>query len=352
MKSLRDYLDIIQQLEERITINPDGTTSGGLARPPAPAAAPAAGPASPWANDPAKDAAWKALTPEDQKWLGGADPTDKFILMRAPKKGAPAPAAAPAAAPAPAPAATGATMDDSDDVYAKPFVPPTAAAPTMSAADQEDADQGAAMTANAQAANPTMTAADQEDADMGKAMAANTQAANGVNTAGQNVTMPDGTNPETGEKTTTTTAAAPAPTAGQGASPAAPANRDAMPFGKAFADAKAKGESQFTWKGKPYAVQLAKPAAPARDPKGAYRGDRTEVTPPAPYNAAKDSQKANVGQAAALTAPNQSSAETARLARQKPAPAATPAQIAARTFESVGFQDDELSRIVSLVHHR
>jgi hypothetical protein len=75
-------------LDERITINPDGTTSGGIA--PAPAA-------SPWANDPAKDAAWKALTPQDQKWLGGADPTDTAILARAPNKGKPA---APAAAPA------------------------------------------------------------------------------------------------------------------------------------------------------------------------------------------------------------------------------------------------------------
>lgn len=87
-------------VDERVTINPDGTTSGGIA--PAPAAAPAAA-ASPWANDPAKDAAWKALSPEDQKWLGGADPTDPFILARAPNKGKPAaPAAAAPAAAAPA----------------------------------------------------------------------------------------------------------------------------------------------------------------------------------------------------------------------------------------------------------
>ena len=84
----------LDELDERITINPDGTKSGGIA--PAPAAAAA----SPWANDPAKDAAWKALSPEDQKWLGGADPTDSAILARAPNKGKPAaPAAAPAAAP-------------------------------------------------------------------------------------------------------------------------------------------------------------------------------------------------------------------------------------------------------------
>jgi hypothetical protein len=46
--------------------------------------------ANPWANDPAKSAAWSALTPEDQAWLGGADPTDPYILNRAPNKGAPA----------------------------------------------------------------------------------------------------------------------------------------------------------------------------------------------------------------------------------------------------------------------
>ena len=68
--------------------------------PAAPAPAPAAAPATPnpWeGKDPAKAAAWATLSPEDQKWLGGADPTDKFILARAPKKGAPAtPAANPA----------------------------------------------------------------------------------------------------------------------------------------------------------------------------------------------------------------------------------------------------------------
>ena len=41
------------------------------------------------------------------------------------------------------------------------------------------------------------------------------------------------------------------------ATPAAPINRDAMTFKQAFADARAKGEQQFTWKGKPYAVKLA-----------------------------------------------------------------------------------------------
>ena len=39
--------------------------------------------------------------------------------------------------------------------------------------------------------------------------------------------------------------------------PGTPTNRDSMPFGQAFADAKAKGEKEFTWKGKPYAVKMA-----------------------------------------------------------------------------------------------
>ena len=43
---------------------------------------------NPWdGKDPAKAAAWAALSPEDQKWIGKADPTDKFILARSPSKG-------------------------------------------------------------------------------------------------------------------------------------------------------------------------------------------------------------------------------------------------------------------------
>jgi hypothetical protein len=96
-------------LDERVTINPDGTTSGGIAKPPAAAATP-----NPWANDPAKSAAWAKLSPEDQKWLGGGDPTDTAILARAPNKGkAAAPAAAPAAAAPAAGAASQAVNPDS-----------------------------------------------------------------------------------------------------------------------------------------------------------------------------------------------------------------------------------------------
>jgi hypothetical protein len=44
-----------------------------------------------------------------------------------------------------------------------------------------------------------------------------------------------------------------------------PVNRDSMTFGQAFKDARAKGETVFTWKGKKYGTQLA-PASPANTP--------------------------------------------------------------------------------------
>ncbi len=76
---------------------------------------------NPWANDPAKAAAWAALSPEDQKWLGGADPTDQFILARAPNKGKPATARSigagtkPADTPAPAAAPTSTQVQTDDE---------------------------------------------------------------------------------------------------------------------------------------------------------------------------------------------------------------------------------------------
>ena len=87
-------------LDERVTINPDGTTSGGLR--PQPAAAPGqvtsgsgapvtsgsgapvqSGTAAPTAD--AAAAAKAKLTPSQLKWLGGADATDQNIMARMPK---------------------------------------------------------------------------------------------------------------------------------------------------------------------------------------------------------------------------------------------------------------------------
>jgi len=56
----------------------------------APQGAPATPGNGPWPAGSPQATAWAALTPEDQKWLGGADPTDQFILARAPNKGKPA----------------------------------------------------------------------------------------------------------------------------------------------------------------------------------------------------------------------------------------------------------------------
>lgn len=42
---------------------------------------------NPWPHDPKKAAAWTNLSPEDQAWLGQADPTDDAILRRAPNQG-------------------------------------------------------------------------------------------------------------------------------------------------------------------------------------------------------------------------------------------------------------------------
>lgn len=213
MRSIRDYINLV----EKVTLNPDGsapqtqtvngvtsnapansvqTGSGGVLKTGSGAAVTSGTPA------PAADAAAAAkakLTPSQLKWLGGADATDPAIMARMPK-------------PQPGEQAGGAP--------AAPAAPAPAAAPVD---DRNEMDKASDLAA--------------------------AQKANGVDPAtGQNVTMPDGTNPETGEKTTPAAPAA-----------AAPVNRDTMPFGQAFADAKAKGEKQFAWKGKQYAVQMAKP---------------------------------------------------------------------------------------------
>ena len=130
------------------------------AAPAAPAAAPAAakpaGAPNPWeGKDPAKAAAWASMTPEDQKWLGGADPTDKFILARAPKKGAPAPAAA-------APAAAADDRNEMDKASDAAAAQNAAQAATIASGQPDDATgvdaavaaQAAAPAAPTQAAQP------------------------------------------------------------------------------------------------------------------------------------------------------------------------------------------------------
>lgn len=120
-------------------------------------AAPAAAPAgtNPWANDPAKAAAWAKLSPQVQKKLGMADPTDNIIVSRMVKGG------------------------------------------FLSGAPVTDANPDGTPKAAPQAANPAPAA----PAAQSPEQLAAAQKANGVDPARGNVTMPDGTNPESGTKT-------------------------------------------------------------------------------------------------------------------------------------------------------
>lgn len=149
------------------TYGPDGKplpqtaaapATGGSAAQPAPAAAPAATPTAapaagatnPWeGKDPAKAAAWSKMSPEDQKWLGGADPTDNIILNRAPNKGKPAaPAGGSAAQPAPV---------TQGSVTATPITTPAASTPQQghdAAIASGQPDDSAGPTPTATAATP------------------------------------------------------------------------------------------------------------------------------------------------------------------------------------------------------
>ena len=226
----------------------------------APGATPQPAPAAAPANNPYTGAdaeKFARLSPEDQAWYtkGGGKPdlNDPNIAARAPNKGqlGAAPAAAGAGGPKPQGAATRAIGAAAGGAGA-------AAQPAPAGAAQPAAGSAGGAAGAAQPASGAVAAFGQ-NAGTPPPPTGGANPDTGVNAQGQNVTMPDGTNSETGEKT----AAAPAPT--QAATPApAAANRDAMPFGKAFADARAKGEKEFTWKGKKYAVTMAAPKQSAK----------------------------------------------------------------------------------------
>ena len=96
-------------------------------------------------------------------------------------------------------------------------------------------------------------------------------------------------------------------------------SRDDMPFGKAFAAARAAGEKTFTWKGKPYTTDLAKPAAP-KAPTAP-----TAPTAPAPAAPAPGSFGADVAKRKSMMAPYQ------------------------KVSESITYSDDQsLARIIDL----
>ena len=285
------------------------------------------------ANSPEGMAAAKAnLTPSQLKWLGDAQPNPE-ILRRMP---AAQPGEKPAGAAA-TPAAGGVVDSSGNPVLdgskqpvatgsATPASTPAAQKVDPNQADRDDAEQGAAMRANAAGGNSTSAATGVGDPGEEAAAQAAAQAANGVNAAGQNVTMPGGINPETGEPTTTTTGAA---------APAAPAaaykgSTSAQEIAKAngIADPnKIQAGKTITVNGKPYKIQpgdtldkiaktqgAAAPAAAA--PAAGAKPDELDAVKknaglpaapgaaatPAPYNAAKDSQSANTAPAAASAA--------------------------------------------------
>ena len=271
MKTLRDYIDLVnerfdQALSEKVTLNPDGTVpptqtvngvtmnapanaiktgSGGIVTSGNGAAVTSGTPA------PAPDAVAAAkakLTPSQLKWLGGADATDSAIMARMPK---------------PLPGEQ---------------VPGTA--PKMTAADQEDADLGAAMKANQAAAIGANQ--DAEDLAMGQAMTQNAAQAAALASGAQD----DATGVDAA---VAANAAAPATTA---AAPAV-AQSGQAPAGKVPPQPTLGGKPSTGPKGQAWLQKYGATHNPDGTPKAAGAPQAAPAAAaPAPYNAAKDSQAA------------------------------------------------------------
>ena len=144
-----------------------------------------------------------------------------------------------------------------------------------------------------------------------------------------------------------TQAAPPAPAAPE--TPTGPINRDSMTFGQAFADARKKGEKQFNWRGKPYAVKMAppKPKDPTAKTKAALPNNMSYDQ----YQQSMNRSEEDPEQAASVTPAVDPNAD-ARKNAGKPGydEAGNPLPRSKVTAESVGY--NELQRIVSLVNHR
>ena len=252
---------------------------------------------NPHASDPAKSAAWAALSPEDQKWLGGADPTDKFILARAPNKGKPAVAPATSAATGVGNPGEEAAAQAAADKMATTSAATGVGNPGEEAAAQAAADRTAAIGAGQ----------DAEMADMGAAMTANAaQTAALASGAQDDVTGVDKAVAANAAQPATATAAAPA-----GGAAASPAKPKPTPDPKVMAmqqelinkgakikadgilgPATAAAQKQFGAPG----TDLSGRMTAATDPR-VVGGKAPSPAKPAPYNAAKDSQAASAAMA-------------------------------------------------------
>ena len=201
---------------------------------------------NPWeGQDPAKAQAWSALTPEDQKWLGGADPTDPFILNRAPNKGKPA-AGAPTTVPG-----TGETELAQQTANAISN-PGSAQLKTPNAGASADGNAGEIAAQTPQLKTPSAGAS--ADGNAGEIAAQTPQLK--TPSAGASA---DGNAGELAAQANVATT----PPAQSGQS----VNRDSMTFRQAFKDALDKKEPKFTWKGKEYTTQLA-PSKPSTTAPG------------------------------------------------------------------------------------
>jgi hypothetical protein len=273
---------------------------------------------NPHASDPAKSAAWAALSPEDQKWLGGADPTDKFILARAPNKGKPAVAPATSAATGVGNPGEEAAAQAAADKMATTSAATGVGNPGEEAAAQAAADKMATTSAATGVGNPGEEAAAQAAADKADAAAGATDmsmgqagAANAAQTAAlasgaqDDVTGVDKAVAANAARPATATAAA--PTGGTAASPAKPKptpdpkvmamQQELIKKGaKIKADgilgpATAAAQKQFGAPG----TDLSGRMTAATDPR--VVGGKAASPAPAPYNAAKDSQAASAAMA-------------------------------------------------------
>jgi hypothetical protein len=191
-------------------------------------------------------------------------------------------------APTAKPAAPSTSMDDSDDVYAREFVPPTAAAPAAPTAP----------AAPAAASNPT-------DARL----QAGTQ------------TAPAG-------------------------------NYDSMTFNQAFAAARQAGAKDFMWRNKKYAVKMASPQTgqttkfPAGTVKNAAGGQTTTNAGGAATSVTRNSRPVVPGSLRAQQQANQAAATAAgtQKAPAEPAAPAAPAAPVAQTAANLqGISGDQIA---------
>jgi hypothetical protein len=201
-------------------------------------------------------------------------------------------------------------------------------------------------------------------------------ASTGVNAQGQNVTMPDGTNPETGEKTVTTTPATTTP-----ATPATPAKKllpkdpnvqsfqneikklDPTAFPKFGADGRRGKEVndaiiKFPEIAKKYGLSSVAPTAPApvaQSGKVAPPASSAPTSTAQPADAeALRTQRDAFGKAYVVMKnnPNTPPQALAHMEKQLTDVAAKMKAAGISESKTTSFASDEVQRIVSLVHYR